>query len=132
MPSLYERIKNEIVNPNSYLRDKIPASIAKKASQFTGKFVNTKMPPSSQKWLNAHADYYLTGITIKRAPVSRAITSFLNAISGGRLNEKSKQMGYDSLFHLSVEIRLEDERGKFAEAQLEKLERVSFSSKLRG
>ena len=99
MPTLYERIRNEIVNPNSDLRSRIPASIASKVASFTGKFVNTKMPPNSQKWLNSHADSILTGITIKRAPVNRAITGFLNALSGGRLNAKARQMGFDNLFH---------------------------------
>ena len=128
--TLWEKIKNEIVNPNSDLRSKIPANITQAAAQFTEKFVNTKMPPNSQKWLNENANSYLTGVTIKRAPVSRAITGFLNAVAGGRLNKKAHEMGYDSLFHLSVVITFEDESERPHTAQLEKLERVSFSSRI--
>jgi hypothetical protein len=128
--TLWEKIKNEIVNPNSDLRSKIPANITQAAAQFTEKFVNTKMPPNSQKWLNENANSYLTGVTIKRAPVSRAITGFLNAVAGGRLNKKASEMGYDSLFHLSVVITFEDESERPQTAQLEKLERVSFSSRI--
>jgi hypothetical protein len=126
--TLWEKIKNEIVNPNSDLRSKIPANITQAAAEFTGKFVNTKMPPNSQKWLNENANSHLTGVTIKRAPVSKAITGFLNAVAGGRLNKKAREMGYDSLFHLSVVITFEDESERPRQAQLEKLERVSFSS----
>lgn len=49
-------------------------------------------------------------------------------VAGGRLNKKAHEMGYDSLFHLSVEITLEDESENVHTAQLEKLSRVSFSS----
>jgi hypothetical protein len=131
MSWIYNKIKNEFVNPNSDLRHKIPKNIAQAAANFTGKFVNKKLPPNSKKWLDNYASDVITKVTIKRAPVHRAIGSFLNLASGGRFNEGKKDLGYDDLFHLSLVIEHKNPTtGKVTESQLEKLERVSFSNKI--
>lgn len=129
--SLWDKITNEIVNPNSDLRSKIPKDIAKAASDFTGSFVNKKLPPSAKAWLNKYSNDVITKVTIRRAPVHKNISKFLDLASGGRFEAGKKEMGYDDLFHLTLVIEHENTHtGKITESQLEKLERVTFTDKI--
>lgn len=125
--SLWDKIKNEFVNPNSDLRSKIPADITKATAEYTGQFVSKKMPPGSKEWLRENAGAYLTKVTIRRWPISGNVYHFLNAVAGGRLDTRVKELGYDSLFHLSLLIEFDNGTTTPGRAQLEKVERVRFS-----
>ena len=137
--TLWAKIKNEFLNPHSHLRHKIPMDAARALADYTGQFVNKNMPPNSQRWLDENANDIITRVVIKRAPVSKNIERFLDLASGGRFSEGKEQLGYDDFFHLSIVIEhqympygkgREGQEGPVKHSQLEKLERVSFSSRI--
>lgn len=136
---LWDKIKNEFLNPHSHLRHKIPMDVTRTLADFTGQFVNKKMPPDAQRWLDANANDVITRVVVKRAPVSKNIERFLNLASGGRFTQGKEELGYDDFFHLSLVIEhqyipygkhRDAEPGPVKHAQLEKLERVSFTSRI--
>ena len=65
-------------------------------------------PPNVRKILQDNSENVVSSITIGRTPVSSAITSALNVVSGGNWSKQMKEQPYDKLFHLFIFVKLND------------------------
>ena len=68
---------------------------------------NEYLPPI-KSIINKYGNNTITGVTIGRAPVPKAITGALNAVSGGTFKEGMNTQPYDKLFHLFLYLTLND------------------------
>lgn len=66
---------------------------------FTNKVLNT---------LTAHGEKKITAIRIAREPIEEIIEKALNVISLGKWGRLKKKYNFDTLFHLSIQMNLED------------------------
>ena len=64
------------------------------------------IPQSVARWLKAHGDKPITALTLKRTPVSGAITKVMDLASLGGLSAAQKRLGYDKLWHLYLQMDL--------------------------
>ena len=67
----------------------------------------TQAPPIVRNLLSKQGDKVITAINVGRTPVNSVITSILNAVSQGKLEENQKKLGFDQIFHLFLVITLE-------------------------
>lgn len=62
-------------------------------------------PPKCRKILKDNGDAIITEMKIKRTPVPSILTSALSGLSFGQFGKNQKDAGYDTLFHLFLEMR---------------------------
>ena len=58
------------------------------------------LPQSVSRWLKSHGDKPIKSLTLKRSPVSSAITKMMDLASLGGLSAAQRRLGYDRLWHL--------------------------------
>ena len=110
----FNSAKNAVSNGVSDIQDKV--------STFANKVINPSQayPPCLTQIKNELGDEKITGLVLRRNPVSSLITGAMNAVSLGSFAKKMGRQSYDKLFHLSMLV--ETGKGKFV---LEKIERVN-------
>jgi hypothetical protein len=62
-------------------------------------------PPKCRKILKENGDAIITGMKIKRTPVPSILTSALSGLSFGQFGKNQKEAGFDTLFHLFLEMQ---------------------------
>ena len=77
-------------------------------------------PPSLTQIKNEFGEEIITGLTVRRNPVSSLITGAMNVASLGSFKKKMGRLPFDKLWHLSLLI--ETSKGQFV---LEKIERIN-------
>ena len=97
-------------------------NVVNKATEFGNKIINPGQayPPCLTQIKNEMGDEKITGLTLRRNPVSSLITGAMNAVSFGSFSKKMSRLPYDRLFHLSLEV--DTAKGSFI---FEKIERVN-------
>ena len=66
--------------------------------------------PDYAAWIEAHRDSPIQRIDAMRKPIEGVLKTFLSTLSFGKIDQISKQQGYDKLFHLGLIIRYRDLR----------------------
>jgi hypothetical protein len=61
-----------------------------------------------RKFLDGEGNQAVTKMEVARKPVYSVITKLLNAASGGRLEKKRKELGYDDLYHNYLLVTLKN------------------------
>jgi len=85
-----KKVANEIFNPQSALRNP----------------VRKDFPPSVKKFIGSH-NKRITGLQIRRDPVSSAIHTAFNILSAGQWEKAKQEENFDRLFHLGIVLTLE-------------------------
>lgn len=92
-------------------------SFAKKAIDVGKEVVNrvstaiigkTNAPPGVRSLMAKHGNAKVIGLQVARSPVQKIISSILNAISGGQLEENRRKLNYDEIYHLFLIVHLDD------------------------
>jgi hypothetical protein len=86
-------------------------------------FYNRNYSESNKRFLKSHGNEIITNIIIERQQISSIIPTVLNWISNGTFNSNVRDLGYDKLFHLSINITTN--KGTFF--KLEKNEQIQFN-----
>jgi len=81
------------------------------------------LPPRVQSFVDKFGEQTITSATLVREPVQRVIQTLLNAVSLGKFQENVDKLGYDTIYHLSLDFTLSNGTS----AKLEKNERLSIS-----
>lgn len=81
-------------------------------------------PPQMNKALEKYGDYTITGIRACRHPIRELVTKALNFVIGGKLAEKLKELNYDKLYHLFLNLTIEKD-GKKKYFRTERNQRVT-------
>ena len=100
------------------------SNVQDKASTYVNKVINPGQayPPCLMEINNEMGDEKITGLTLRRNPVSSLITGAMNAVSFGSFSKNMSRLPFDKLYHLSLLI-------KTAKCNLvfEKVERVNIT-----
>ena len=64
-----------------------------------------ELSPSVKKFLMKHGNEEITSIEINRKPIRTIMIEVLNFISNNKFKENMKNLNYDKLFHLKMNIR---------------------------
>lgn len=78
------------------------------------------LPTAVQRWLKAHGDKPVTDLVVRRAPVQKAVRGILDLASLGALGKAQRKLGYDSLFHLWLEFKVQERGGASRTYAIEK------------
>lgn len=81
--------------------------------------------PSLRKYIKQFKDVPIESLTLQRVPVQKVLTTLINAITRGALTENMKKMGYDSVFHLSMVIKLKGNLYRLEKNEIVKMTPVS-------
>ncbi|NBU34244.1 hypothetical protein EBZ38_10910 [bacterium] len=93
----------------------------------TGLATPSKLNPSSLKWLNENKDFDVVGLTARRAPVNRFIEGFFTLLTQGKWDKAKKDIGYDKMFHLALQLTIRKPDGTTKESKIEKLSQLNFT-----
>ena len=93
------KVYNEIFNPES---------IARKRITDVSRGIRTDYPPSARATLERYGNWKVVEIRLRRDPVQSAIHTAFNLITLGRWNRGREEEKMDTLFHLGIEIGLEN------------------------
>lgn len=86
-------------------------------------FPPNKLPGNAQKAYDRFKGATVKGIMINRTPINGMVDKFINLVSLGGFNKAKKQLGYDSMFHLSMVLTTN--QGKIG---VEKNERINIQA----
>jgi hypothetical protein len=65
-------------------------------------------PPYVKTIIEKYGDQEIVGMTLSRNPLDSAIINFLNVLSLGKLNKRLERAGYDKMFHLRLNVKLQN------------------------
>jgi hypothetical protein len=65
-------------------------------------------PKEVDRLLNKYGDYKITGVRIMKSPIQKTITDLLNVASLFQLRKTLKKLNYDDLYHLYLNLYLEN------------------------
>lgn len=65
-------------------------------------------PPYVKTIIEKYGDQEIVGLTLSRNPIDSAIISVLNVLSLGKLNKRLERAGYDKMFHLRLNVKLQN------------------------
>ena len=85
-------------------------------------FPPNKLPVSSEKVFNVYKGETITGIEVRREPLTGAISKVADWVSGGKYTEKLKDLGYDKVFHLYMILKFGNRK-----VLIEKNERINIT-----
>ena len=88
-------------------------------------FPPNKLPVSSEKVFNVYKGETITGIEVRREPLTGAISKVADWVSGGKYTEKLKDLGYDKVFHLYMILKFGNRK-----VLIEKNERINITTKI--
>jgi len=117
--NLIKKITNEFVNPESKLRSYLKPDLS-------------NYPNSAKKTMETIGNLDVESVEIVRTPLNSALTKFINLISLNKLDEATKEAGYDKLFHLQLVLNVKDPKGHLKKVVIQKTERVQVDSHLYG
>lgn len=83
------------------------ASRAKQAS-IRGGFELSSAPSSVSSMLERYGDKLIKNITVCRKPLAAAIEKVANFFTGGKYDQAKKMLNYDYMYHLGMQVQLED------------------------
>ena len=92
-----ERIVNEVVNPNSIVRQRI-------SDVFKGIRIN--LPPSARRTLEQYGNEIIKSLMIRRDPIQSALNYAFELITLGQWSKAKSAEHYDDLFHLGLVLTL--------------------------
>lgn len=105
-----KKTANKAVKAVSNAKDVVVKGVSK-AVKDVGAYQNAVLngrddyPPKCRKILRENGDAIITEMKIKRTPVPSILTSALSGLSFGQFGKNQKDAGYDTLFHLFLEMR---------------------------
>jgi hypothetical protein len=70
----------------------------------------SEYPRAVQNFLNAHAHEKISEMKVCRDPISSALESFLNTLTGGSLSKEKAKANYDRIYHLYISFNLGGKR----------------------
>lgn len=88
-------------------------------------FPPNKLPGNSQKVFEKYKNNKVIGLTAQREPIAKGVEVFMNLITLGKFKQ-AKDKVYDELFHLSLVVRLDNNK----RILIEKNERISITEKV--
>jgi len=127
LSNMWNTFQNSTPEQIQEAMDKYATPIAKLTSVVTDIFVPKGYSPTAKKWLEVNGNGIITGMRVRRVPVSAGINLVFQGITAGRWTENMKKIGFDDLFHLGVVIDY-DLNGESKSAVMEKLVVLSFSN----
>jgi hypothetical protein len=71
-------------------------------------FGKTRPPPNVRKLINDHGKSTIKSIMVCRNPIESGLKSLLNAVSGSTLEKAQQRLNYDNIYHLFLNITLDD------------------------
>lgn len=89
-------------------------------------FPANKLPKGSQQVFEKYKSNRIIGLRIQREPIMKGVELFLNLVTAGKFKE-AKEKAYDTLFHLSLIVKLDN--GRYI--LIEKNERINISEKVK-
>jgi hypothetical protein len=122
----YEKIKNEIVNPDSNLRKLIIPRFDITKTDLSN------YPNSAKKTMEELGNYGVVSAEIVRTPITTALRKLINLVTSNKFDEAAKNAGYDKLFHLQLVLNVVDDKGNQKKVAIQKTERVQVDSYLSG
>jgi len=111
----YEKVKNEFLNPESYLR----------TGQIFRGAVREGYSPSARATIERYKDYSVISLTIRRDPIQSLIHTAFNFITMGQWDKARAKYHFDKLFHLGLVVGLKGPRGDVASVLVEKNEVIN-------
>jgi superfamily II DNA/RNA helicase len=105
-----QRNKNKIYNYRTIkLTDGVQAVIMFKTEHMSGGMsLSSIFPPSVNSTMERHGDKIIKNITVCRKPLAGAIEKVANFFTMGKYEEAKKLLHYDKMYHLGMQIELED------------------------
>jgi len=82
-------------------------SIKKLVKAVKGDF-RKEYPPKVAEFLEKNGNKIIQKVTVLRTPVSKTLETALNLISFGKWEKAKKQYGFDTFFHLAMEVQFDD------------------------
>jgi len=67
-----------------------------------------QFPPKVRKIIQDNSNKNIVSITVGRNPVQKKVTTLLNLLSLGKVEEAQKDLNYDDLYHLFMLVGLDD------------------------
>lgn len=71
-------------------------------------FGKTRPPPNVRKLINDHGKSTIKSIMVCRNPIESGLKSLINVISGNALEKAQQRLNYDNIYHLFLNITLDD------------------------
>ena len=105
----------------SGILDKLKAAVSAVKSKLF--FPPDRLPAGAERVFNKNRDAVIQKIMVNRTPINSMVNKALNLLSLGKFGQAKKDMGYDSMFHLSMVLYTN--KGKFT---VEKNERINIAS----
>jgi hypothetical protein len=113
---IFDKISNEFVNPDSYLRQAVgkvtnefvnPESLLRSRIEdvFTG--IRKNLPPSSRKVMEKYGSWTIVDAKLRRHPIGSVINQALNFVTLGQWDKAKAIANYDKLFHLALIITVQ-------------------------
>ena len=65
-------------------------------------------PPKVAEFLEKNGSKIIQKVTVLRTPVSKTLETAINLISLGKWNKAKKKYGFDTFFHLAMEVQFDD------------------------
>jgi hypothetical protein len=96
---------------------------------FVKSLFSKNIPLHLRSFLKRFGSFPITGIMLQKEPVNKTISTLLNVLSLGKLQENLDRKNYDDLFHLSMILTIKTGPDSFITARLEKNERLLISQK---
>ena len=93
-------------NNAKHAASNVVSDVQNKVGNFTNKVINPSQayPPCLTQIKNEMGDEKITGLTLRRNPVSSVITGAMYMVSLGSFSKKMSRLPFDKLFHLSIQI----------------------------
>jgi hypothetical protein len=82
------------------LQKRFIGGLIKKAGDFFFGKITTRV----KNFLRDHGDEQITSLKVGRTPISKALDTAINLISGGSFDEDKKKEGYDKFYHTFIII----------------------------
>ena len=101
-------------------------SIAPIAWDILKQAIRKEYPPKERRLLGEYGDWKVKHVLVRREPLQSKVTSFLNVLTAGQLEQAKRQANYDNLYHLGLVLSLEKD-GKIVPIMVEKNEVIRFT-----
>ena len=103
------KIESGLIKTSDTIKD-TAENVANKISNYAETIIEGRndYPPSVRELIKQFGEKHITNITADRTPVPSVLTSALNAVSFGAFKKRFKQLPYDKLFHLRLDLTFND------------------------
>lgn len=148
----FSKVKNEFVNPDSKLRQTVVKPVEEVVNKTKNEFENpesklrkeivprfditktdlSNYPNSAKKTMETTGNLPVVSVEIVRTPLTKAINTLIQLLSGGKFDKAKENAGYDNLFHLQLVLNVKDSKGNLKKISIQKTERVQVDGHLYG